>query len=174
VVYACLTIAGLTPTHYAVTGTAVVPLLWLVVTAGFVTTAILRIRNPRFSSERREGHRFAVTFPATLDGLPGRLVDVSLGGAQVEVPGDGPGLPVGADTLLAMWVPDRDEPIIMQVTVRSRQGDRHRVQFLDRDWRALAALSATAMGVGALRWADAGQDVVLPERHAALEPAGAR
>ncbi|GAB3350924.1 glycosyltransferase [Modestobacter lapidis] len=166
VAYAALTLAGLTPTRYQVSGTALVPLLWLLVTAGFVWTAIARIRSPRFSSERREGHRFPVSFPATLDGLPGTLLDVSLGGAQVTLAdGTGPGLPVGADTLLAMHVPDRTEPIIMEVTVRSRQGDRHRVQFLDRDWRALAALSATTMGVGALRWASVEEDVP------ALEPA---
>jgi cellulose synthase (UDP-forming) len=53
----------------------------------------------------------------------------------------------------------------MEVTVRSRQGDQHRLQFHGRDWRALAALSATTMGVGALRWATVEEDV-----HA-LEPA---
>jgi cellulose synthase (UDP-forming) len=84
------------------------------------------------------------------------MVDVSLGGAQVSVPG--PGLPLGTETLLAMWVPDRAEPIIFEVTVCSRQEDRHRLEFRVRDWRALAALSATAMGVGAPTWAtDAAQ-----------------
>jgi hypothetical protein len=79
-------------------------------------------------------------------------------GAQVSVPG--PGLPVGAETLLALRVPDRSEPIILEVTVCSRQEDRHRLEFRVQDWRALAALSATAMGVGALTWAtDAGEAV---------------
>ena len=153
IIYAALTIAGVFTSPSSVRGTALVPLMWLTVTTGFVWTAIVRVRSARFSSERRDGHRFPVAFPATLDGLPAQLVDVSLGGAQVSMPGVGLGLPPGADTLLAMWVPDREEPIIMEVTVRSRQGDRHRVQFLYRDWRALAALSATAMGLGALRWA---------------------
>ena len=163
VAYAALSLAGLSPTRYQVSGTAVVPLLWLLVTAGFVWTAIARIRSPRFSSERREGHRFPVPFPAMLDGMPGKLVDVSLGGAQVTLVGTGPGLAVGAETLLAMHVPDRTEPIIMEVTVRSRQGDQHRLQFNGRDWRALAALSATTMGVGALRWATVAEDVRAPE-----------
>jgi cellulose synthase (UDP-forming) len=160
VIYAAASVAGIAPTRYEVRGTAVVPLMWMLVTAGFVWTAIVRIRSARFSAERRDGHRFPVNYPARLDGLPGRLVDVSLGGAQLTV--DGPGLPIGADTLLAIWVPDRTEPIIMEVTIRSRQGDRHRVQFLDRDWRALAALSATAMGVGARRWASAVEEDALP------------
>jgi cellulose synthase (UDP-forming) len=154
-VYAALILAGFAPTHAQLRAAMLVPFLWLLVTVGFVWAAMGRIRSTRFGSERREGHRFPVAIPATLDGLPGTLVDVSLGGAQVRLPGTGAGLPAGADTLLAMWVPDRTEPIIMEVTVRSRQGDRHRVQFLDKDWRALAALSATTMGVGALRWAPA-------------------
>ncbi|SDY13907.1 PilZ domain-containing protein [Modestobacter sp. DSM 44400] len=164
--YAALTLAGVVPGHAQLRGTMLVPLMWLLVTVGFAWTAIARIRSTRFSSERWEGHRFPVTFPATLDGLPGQLLDVSLGGAQVRLPGSGEGLAPGSDTLLAMWVPDRTEPIIMQVTVRSKQDDRHRVQFLERDWRALAALSATTMGVGALRWAEAigaEQSVTAPE-----------
>jgi cellulose synthase (UDP-forming) len=162
VVYAGLSLAGLTPTRYSVSGAAAVPLLWLLVTSGFVGSAIVRIRSLRFGVERREGHRFPVSFPATLDGLPGRMIDVSLGGAQVSVPG--PGLPVGTETLLAMWVPDRPEPIIFEVTVCSRQQDRHRLEFRVRDWRALAALSATAMAVGALTWAtDAGEAVGVGE-----------
>jgi cellulose synthase (UDP-forming) len=151
VVYAGLILAGLAPTRYAVSGTAAVPLLWLLVTSSFVGIAIVRIRSLRFGVERREGHRFPVSFPAMVDGLPGRMVDVSLGGAQVSVPG--PGLPLGTQTLLAMWVPDRSEPIIFGVTVCSRQEDHHRLEFRVRDWRALAALSATAMAVGALAWA---------------------
>jgi cellulose synthase (UDP-forming) len=153
--YAALSLAGFAPIHAQLRGAMFVPFLWLLVTVGFVWAAMARIRSTRFGSERREGHRFPVAIPATLDGLPGTLVDVSLGGAQVRLPDTAAGLPAGADTLLAMWVPDRTEPIIMHVTVRSRQGDRHRVQFLDKDWRALAALSATTMGVGALRWAPA-------------------
>jgi cellulose synthase (UDP-forming) len=37
--------------------------------------------------------------------------------------------------------------------VRSRAGDVHRLQFVGRQWPALAALSATAFGAGAARWA---------------------
>jgi len=159
--YGALTLLGRTPTHYPIAGTAVVPLVWLLVTAGFVLTAILRIRSPRYGTERREGHRFPVAYPATLDGLSGRTVDVSLGGAQVELAEGGPELPVGTETLLAIQVPDRREPIIFHVAVRSRQGNRHRLQFMVRDWRALAALSATAMGVGARAWAPAGNGVVV-------------
>jgi cellulose synthase/poly-beta-1,6-N-acetylglucosamine synthase-like glycosyltransferase len=169
-IYAGLSFAALTPTTYAVSGTAAMPLVWLLVTGGFVGAAIIRIRSLRFSAERREGHRFPISFPATVDGLPGRMVDVSLGGAQVSVPGAG--LPLGTETLLAMWAPDRAEPIIFEVTVCSRQEDRHRLEFCVRDWRALAALSATAMGVGASTWArDVGTAVRVREPVLELEPA---
>ncbi|SFL88664.1 glycosyltransferase [Geodermatophilus ruber] len=167
--YAGLSLAGLTPTRYPATVTAAVPLLWLAVTAGFVGTAIARIRSSRFGTERRDGHRFPLTVPATLDGLPGGMVDVSLGGAQVRLPRHA--LAVGTETLLAMWVPDRREPIIFEVVVRSVQGDRHRLQFRSRDWRALAALSAAAMGVAALKWAPAAAGTAVRPGARVLEPA---
>ncbi len=152
VVYAGLSLAGLTPTHYVVTGTAVVPLVWLGVTAGFVVAAVLRIRDPRYGTERREGHRFDLAVLALLDGLPGTVVDVSLGGARVRLPEGSAVLPVGTESWLAMWVPDRKRPVITPVVVRSRQGTHHRLEFAARDWPALAAIATTAMGVGALKW----------------------
>jgi cellulose synthase (UDP-forming) len=148
--WVALSLAGLTPTHYANLDAALVPEVWLMLTLGFLVTAICRISSGRFAAERRDGHRFPVRFPATLAGMSGTLVDVSLGGAQILL--RGPGMPIGAMTTLAVRVPDRVEPLEFRVTVRSRDDERHHVQFLGRPWVALAALSATSMGAGAARW----------------------
>ncbi|SFP13378.1 cellulose synthase (UDP-forming) [Geodermatophilus dictyosporus] len=157
-VYAGLSLAGLTPTRYVLTGTAVVPVLWLGVTAGLVAAAVVRIRDDSYGTERREGHRFDVAVLALLDGLPGTVVDVSLGGARARLPEGSAVLPVGTETWLAMWVPDRRRPVITPVVVRSRQGTHHRLEFVGRDWPALAAIATTAMGVGALRWGTAREE----------------
>jgi hypothetical protein len=148
--WSVLSLAGLTPTRYAAVDGALVPEVWLLLSLGFVLAAIRRIRSPRFATERREGHRFPAPFPATLSGRPGSMVDVSLGGAQIRVPG--PGLAVGTVAALAVMVPDRVEPLLFSVAVRSRSGEQHRLQFLGRPWVALAAMSATTMGAGAARW----------------------
>ncbi|SNR54921.1 cellulose synthase (UDP-forming) [Blastococcus mobilis] len=151
VVYALLSLVGWTPTAYPLRGMMLVPLVWIALTLAFVVAGIRRIRDPRFSTERRDGHRFPAVLLATVTGAPARVVDVSLGGAQVVV--QGVGTPVGDDVLLAVTVPDRSEPVVFRATVRSRQGGLHRLQFIGRQWIALAALSATAFGAGAARWA---------------------
>lgn len=145
-----LSLAGLTPTRYPSLDAALVPEMWLLITLGFLVAAIRRIRSSRFAAERRDGHRFRVALPAALAGMSGTLTDVSLGGGQIVLPG--PGMPTGAVTTLAVRVPDRIEALPFQVVVRSRDGQRHHLQFLGRPWATLAALSATTMGAGAARW----------------------
>jgi cellulose synthase (UDP-forming) len=130
----------------------VIPAFWVAVTCGFVLAGIRRIRDPRFSAERREAHRFPVRMPATLDGVPAQLVDVSLGGGQLRV--WGLRAPVGSDVELAVTVPDRVEPVVFRATVLSHHRLASRVQFVGRQWQSLAALSATAFGAGAARWAE--------------------
>ncbi|MGY2004009.1 glycosyltransferase [Blastococcus sp. SYSU DS1024] len=149
--HAAASLAGWTPIEHRWGGTTLVPVLWVSVTLGFVLAGIRRIRDPRFSAERRDGHRFPAALPAVVDGAPARLVDVSLGGAQVRV--RGVGASVGTEVELAIRVPDRAEHVVFRAVVRSRTEDVHRVQFVGRQWRGLAALSATAFGAGAARWA---------------------
>jgi cellulose synthase (UDP-forming) len=160
-IYALLSLVGWTPTTYPLRGLMLVPLVWIALTLAFVVAGIRRIRDPRFSTERREGHRFPAGLLATVTDAPARVIDVSLGGAQVRVQGFGTA--VGDDVLLAVTVPDRSEPVVFRATVRSRQGDLHRLQFIGRQWIPLAALSATAFGAGAARWAAA-------REHAATQP----
>ncbi|MGY1834516.1 glycosyltransferase [Blastococcus sp. SYSU DS0510] len=142
-------LAGWTPVEHRLGGTTLVPVFWVASTLGFVVAGIRRIRDPRFSAERRDGHRFPAALPAVVDGAPARLVDVSLGGAQVRVRGGG--VAVGAEVALAIRVPDRAAHVVFRAVVRSRAEDVHRLQFVGRQWRELAALSATAFGAGAAR-----------------------
>ncbi|MGY1915961.1 glycosyltransferase [Blastococcus sp. SYSU DS0973] len=149
--YTLASVAGWTPTAHRLGGATLVPVFWVATTLGFVVAGIRRIRDPRFAAERRDGHRFPAALPAVVDGAPARLVDVSLGGAQVRVRGTGAS--VGDEVELAVRVPDRAGHVVFRATVRSRADDVHRVQFVGRQWAELAALSATAFGAGAARWA---------------------
>ncbi|WP_158657543.1 glycosyltransferase [Blastococcus saxobsidens] len=152
--YTAASFYGWTPTRHGLDGTTLVPICWVAVTLGFVLAGIRRIRDPRFSAERRDGHRFPAAMQAVVDGAPALLIDVSLGGAQVRI--RGVGVAVGVDVELAIRVPDRASHVVLRGTVRSREGDVHRLQFTGRQWVELAALSATAFGAGAARWAAAG------------------
>jgi cellulose synthase (UDP-forming) len=151
-VYGLLSVLQWTGTRYPTGPGAAVPMFWISATLLLFVVAVRRIRDPRFSAERREAHRFPVRMAAALDGAPGQLVNVSLGGAEVRV--WGAGAAVGGDVDLAIAVPDRAEPVVLRATVRSRDGLVHRLQFVGRQWGPLAALSATAFGAGAARWAD--------------------
>jgi cellulose synthase (UDP-forming) len=150
--YTAAGVAGWAPTQHRLDSSTLVPLFWVSIILGFVLAGIRRIRDPRFAAERREGHRFPASFPGLLDGAPARVVNVSLGGAQVRL--RGVGATVGTEVELAVRVPDRPTHVVFRATVRSRQDDVHRLQFVGRQWAALAALSATAFGAGAARWAD--------------------
>ena len=56
---------------------------WLVVNAGLVWVAMLRIRSLRFAAERRSAVRFAVDIGGAVDGSFASVQDVSVGGALV-------------------------------------------------------------------------------------------
>ncbi|WP_347057481.1 PilZ domain-containing protein [Blastococcus sp. HT6-30] len=122
--YTLASVAGWTPTAHRLGGATLVPVFWVATTLGFVVAGIRRIRDPRFAAERRDGHRFPAALPAVVDGAPARLVDVSLGGAQVRV--HGTGASVGDEVELAVRVPDRAGHVVFRATVRSRADDVHR------------------------------------------------
>ena len=150
VVWAGLSLAGWMPTDHPLGATALVPLFWVGATLVAVLAAVRRIRDPRFSAERREAHRFPARMAAAVEGSAGQLVNVSLGGAEVRVWGGS--AVVGSDVDLAVVVPDREEPVVLRATLLSREGLVHRLQFVGRQWLPLAALSATAFGAGSARW----------------------
>ncbi|MGV8973370.1 MAG: glycosyltransferase [Rhodoglobus sp.] len=87
------TLAGLTPTRYAVPWVAHGTAFWLVVNACFLTAAQRRIRQMRFASNRRDAWRFATDIPVLVQ-TPGEettanLTDISITGARLLMDGIG-------------------------------------------------------------------------------------
>ena len=80
------TIAGLTPLHYEIPWAAAGAAFFMAANLGLLLAAIGRIRSSRFAGNRRASVRLPVDLPATLDGRPIRLRDLSLTGARVVGP----------------------------------------------------------------------------------------
>jgi len=76
-------LAGLTPLHYEIPWAAIGAAFFLAMNLGFLLAAIGRIRSSRFAGNRRASVRLPLSLPATLDGRPVELVDLSLTGARV-------------------------------------------------------------------------------------------
>jgi cellulose synthase (UDP-forming) len=81
--FAC-TLAGLTPVIYHVRWTVYGALFWVLVNLGFLGAALSRIRSDRFASERRASVRLQAGGPASIEGRPGHLLDISVGGAMIR------------------------------------------------------------------------------------------
>jgi cellulose synthase (UDP-forming) len=81
--FAC-TLAGLTPLVYHVKWTVYGALCWVLVNLGFLAAALSRIRSDRFASERRAAVRLQTGGPASIEGRPGHLLDISIGGAMIR------------------------------------------------------------------------------------------
>lgn len=61
--------------------------VWLLMAGGVLVMGTLRIRAAEFATSRRNAHRVAISAPVTVDGVSGELVDISVGGAGVRLPG---------------------------------------------------------------------------------------
>jgi cellulose synthase/poly-beta-1,6-N-acetylglucosamine synthase-like glycosyltransferase len=80
------TLAGWTPTDYAVPWAAHAAFGWTLVNVVLVWLAIRRVRATEFAGERRSSVRFTTHLPGRLDGIEAWVRDLSLTGARVEVP----------------------------------------------------------------------------------------
>lgn len=78
---------GLTPTEYRAPGAIAGAVLFNTGNLALLVIAIRRIRDARFAGERRGGVRFAVDLPGTVQGVPARLRDLSVGGTLAYLPG---------------------------------------------------------------------------------------
>ncbi len=77
------TLAGLTPLRYDEPWAAVGAAFFMAMNLGFLLAAVGRIRSSRFAGNRRASVRLPARLPATLDGRPVELFDLSLTGALV-------------------------------------------------------------------------------------------
>ncbi|HSW40941.1 MAG TPA: glycosyltransferase [Patescibacteria group bacterium] len=79
-------LAGLTPVRYEIPWAAIGAALFMAMNLGLLIAAIGRIRSSRFAGNRRASVRLPVSLPATVDGSPVELLDLSLTGARIAAP----------------------------------------------------------------------------------------
>lgn len=136
--YAVAGVAGLVPWR-ATTGATVASGAWLLVAAGALVHGMRRIASPAYATSRRDAYRIGIRADIELDGAPGRLVDVSAGGAAVRVPGT---IAIGADDLVKLSLPQAP-PVLMRVVRVTTDGASQLVSLrISRgDWEGCRVLS---------------------------------
>lgn len=82
--YATLGAFGLVPWHGTPGSTAAAG-AWLALGAVVLVLGTRRISDPDFASSRRNAHRVAISADVVMGDVPGRIVDVSMGGLAVKV-----------------------------------------------------------------------------------------
>jgi cellulose synthase (UDP-forming) len=80
-------LGGLRLAPYAVDWLAYGALGWLAFNTGLVGLAVGRVKSKQFASEVRRSVRFLTDFPASLSGLECQVVNASLNGVRLVVPG---------------------------------------------------------------------------------------
>jgi cellulose synthase (UDP-forming) len=81
------TLLGLSPITYSVPWAAIGAAGFMALNLALLVAAIKRIRSSRFAGNRRAGTRLPVHVPVTLAGQRGELLDLSVSGAGVRIPG---------------------------------------------------------------------------------------
>lgn len=135
--YAAAGLAGLVPWR-ATSGATVASGTWLLIAAATVALGVRRIRAAEFASSRRNAHRFSVTSPVLLDGSFAELVDISVGGMRVRLPGPAP---LNAD-LVRVELPGAPPMVLATARGSSVTDDRLlSLQVLPGDWATMGVLS---------------------------------
>ncbi len=113
------TMAGLTPFHYHTPAASIGAALFMMGNLALLVIAIRRIRDERFSPDRRGSHRFDVQVLARMNGRPCQVTDLSMTGCQAIVTTPAP-LP-GARARLEFSLPDG--PLSFDCAVRRVVGE---------------------------------------------------
>ncbi len=82
-----LTLLGRTPLTYTVLWAVVGAFGWMILNAALVFLAIARVRSARFAPERRSSVRFELGMPGRYADLDCEVLDLSLTGARIAIPG---------------------------------------------------------------------------------------
>ena len=140
--YSALGVAGLVPWRSTAEAT-VASGVWLLLAAAALFLGTHRIRAADYASSRRNAHRVAVDAPVAVDGVDGRLVDVSVGGAAVRLPLTDPA-PVAVGDQVDLVLPAAP-PVRLEVVraVPDRSGSALNVSLgvSPGDWSARRTLS---------------------------------
>lgn len=144
--FAC-TLAGLTPTTYTIPWTAYGAAFWGLLNLTFLVVSLSRIRSDRFASERRTAARLQVGGPANVDGHPGHLMDISMGGALIRC--EDP--PEHHQEPLQIEIQRDENKIVLSGEERGRQtlpdgSALIRLQFAEHQAQELALLARTLFG----------------------------
>jgi cellulose synthase (UDP-forming) len=83
--YAAAGIAGWVPWRTG-TDSTIAAGAWLGLAAVVLLFGTARIRSAEYATSRRNAHRIALRTGVAVDGIPGELVDISVGGAAVRFP----------------------------------------------------------------------------------------
>jgi cellulose synthase/poly-beta-1,6-N-acetylglucosamine synthase-like glycosyltransferase len=141
------TVAGLTPVTYRVWWTVYGAVFWALLNLGFLIAALARIRSDRFASERRTAARLQVGGPASLDGQPAHLMDISMGGALIrcERPLEHSEAPLRielerAGNRIALLAEERGREVLADGSTLIR------LQFAEHQTHELALLARTLFG----------------------------
>lgn len=135
--YAVLGVLGMVPWR-TTTAATVASASWLVLADIALVLGTLRITDNDYATSRRNAHRVAIDADVTLDGVAGRLVDISVGGVAIRFPGGS--APRAAE--LELTLPNA-EPVRLAMVgvIGSGNDDIVRCRVVTGDWAAYRALS---------------------------------
>jgi cellulose synthase (UDP-forming) len=136
--YAAAGIAGWVPWRTG-TDSTVAAGAWLGLAAVVLLFGTARIRSAEYATSRRNAHRITLRTGIVVDGVPGELVDISVGGAAVRFP---------AGTLPDLGLVEFElpglRPIKMTMIRMPQQSSEYEVaslQAVKGDWTALQTMS---------------------------------
>ncbi len=138
VLYAGAGVAGVVPWRTSPSSTVTAG-AWVVLAGAVLVMGIRRIQAVEFATSRRNAYRVGVSAPIRVNGVDGRLLDISLGGVAIAMPTGA--LPSASEIELVL--PGQSEPIVLEA-VRVRSADdaeiaSFRVRF--GDWAAYRTIA---------------------------------
>ena len=138
VLYGLLGVTGVAPWTVTVGGT-VASGVWLVLALVVLTLGLRRIHDSAYATSRRNAYRAPVRAPVSLNGQRGELVDLSVGGAAVDLP---QGTLAETAGLVTLHLPGAAELQLETVRVQHADGVDHvSLRVPAHDWDTYRALS---------------------------------
>ncbi len=137
--YAALGVFGLVPWRTAPTAT-IASAAWLLLADVALILGTRRIRDIDYATSRRNAHRVAISADVTLDGVHGRLVDISVGGVAVRFPAGC--APTAGE--VDLFLPGADPVHMVMVRVVQAPlgaGDVVSCRLVTNDWEGYRTLS---------------------------------